>query len=117
MLGVIIFFVAFVIFYILIDSKPDEKVSNLKRDASLVLKQIASNENIYKIVDGNELNISRLGQLKNTDYENLKRYLRINGDFCIYIEDEHGNLILINNSYRGIGSQNINLSGVPCSQK
>lgn len=105
------------IFYFLLSSKPDTKVSRLKQDAGAVVEQIASDEAIYKIVDGYELNASKLGQLKNITYEELKKMLRIEGDFCIYLEDEKGNIVLINNSYMGIGSPNINLNGVPCSQK
>src|SRR3989338_46406 len=116
-LGVIIFFAAFMIFYFLLSSKPDTKVSRLKKDGGAVVEQIASDEAIYKIVDGYELNASKLGQLKNITYEELKKMLRIEGDFCIYLEDEKGNIVLINNSYMGIGSPNINLNGVPCSQK
>lgn len=43
--------------------------------------------------------------------------LRIGNDFCIYLEDENGNIVLINDTYRGVGSSNINVSKTPCSQK
>ena len=116
-LGVIIFMAAFFIFYTLLNANPNTKTSNLKEEASIIVKEIASGDSPLGIVDGNEINISKLGDLKNLSYDELKRRLRIEGDFCIYLEDEKGNLVLINNSYRGIGSPNINLSGTPCSQK
>ena len=116
-LGVIIFFAAFVVFYTLVGSKPEAKVSDLKEEASVVLKQIVSDNKLYKIVDGNELNNSKLSNLKNISYDELKRNMRLQGDFCIYLEDEQGRIVLINSSYVGIGSPNINVSGVPCSQK
>ncbi len=115
-LGVIIFMAAFFIFYALLNANPNTKASNLKEEASIVIKQITS-EGQIRIIDNNEINISKINELKSLSYEELKRRLRIEGDFCIYLEDEKGNLILINNSYRGIGSPNINLSGTPCSQK
>lgn len=111
------FFAAFVIFYALLGSKPEAKVGNLKQDASMVIQQVVSEETPYKVVDGDELNTSRLGHLKNYTYDELKRIFRTEGDFCIYIEDDSGNLVLINDSYRGIGSPNIHINGVPCSQK
>lgn len=117
MLAVLVFFAAFVIFYILVGSKPDTKVSNLRQEASAAVNQISSSDALYKVVDGNELNDSRLEMLKNTDYDELKRIMRTDGDFCIYIEDEQGQIVRIDNSYSGIGSQNINLNEVPCSQK
>jgi hypothetical protein len=116
-LGVVVFMAAFFIFYALLESNPGAKASNLKEEASLVIRQIGSEDTSVSIVEGNEINLSRLNELKNLSYDELKRRLRIGGDFCIYIEDENGNLVLINNSYRGIGSPDINLSGTPCSQK
>lgn len=116
-LGVVIFMAAFFIFYALLNSSPAEKAGNLKKEASTVIKQVAAEDNPIRIVDNNVVNISKLNQLKNMSYDELKRSLRIEGDFCIYMEDDKGNLVIINNSYKGIGSPNINLSGTPCSQK
>jgi hypothetical protein len=81
------------------------------------VRQVASGESNVRIVDNNQVNISKFNELKNLSYDDLKSALRISGDFCIYLEDEKGNIVLINNSYKGIGSPNINLSGTPCSQK
>ena len=116
-LGVIIFIAAFFVFYALLNANPDAKAKNLQEEASLIIKQIASEEAPLRIVDNKEINVSRINELKNISYEELKRKLRSKGDFCIYMEDEKGNLVLINNSYKGIGSPDINLSGTPCSQK
>ncbi|MBI2542522.1 hypothetical protein HYV80_07500 [Candidatus Woesearchaeota archaeon] len=116
-LGVIIFSAAFFIFYSLIDADSGTKAQNLKEEASSVTKQVASQEAPLRVVDKNEINITKLNELKNLSYADLKRRMRVEGDFCIYLEDDEGNLVLINNSYRGIGSPTINLSGTPCSQK
>ena len=116
-LGVIVFMAALFIFYSLLNSNTGAKASNLKEQASLVIRQIGSEESPLSIVEDKEINLSRLNELKNLSYDELKRRLRIEGDFCIYIEDENGNIVLINNSYKGIGSPDINLSGTPCSQK
>lgn len=116
-LGVIIFIGAFFIFYALLNSNPNTKANDLREEASIVIKQVTSEGSLIRVVDGNEINISKLNELKNLSYDELKKRLRIEGDFCIYLEDDKGNLVLINNSYRGIGAQSINLSGTPCSQK
>ena len=109
--------VTFLTIYALVSSNQNSKVSELKEEASIVIKQIDADGSIIKIIDNNEVNQSRLNQLKNLSYDELKRELRINGDFCIYLEDDKGNLVLLNNSYKGIGAPTINLSGTPCSQK
>ena len=116
-LAVIIFMAAFFLFYVLL--KPDQSadVRNLEKEASKVVEEVTAQDALIRIIDSNQINESRLAELKNLSYEELKRRLRVEGDICIYFEDEKGNLILINNSYVGIGSSKINLSNTPCSQK
>ena len=115
--AVVVFIVAFFIFQFSLNTNPNAKAKNLKEEASAVIKQVASDEAIIRVVDNNEINESKLAELKNLDYNELKRNLRIEGDFCLYLEDDSGNIVLINNSYKGIGSPNINLSNTPCSQR
>ena len=116
-LGVIVFVAAFFIFYTLLNADQSTKAANLRQEASNIIRQITSKGEPLRVVDNNNANLSRLNALKNTSYSELKKRLRVEGDFCIYLEDENGNVVLINNSFRGIGSPNINLSGAPCSQK
>ena len=115
-LGSIVFIAAFFAFYALLNAGTAPTVNDLKSDASIVVKEVASQDTPFRIVDNNEVNISRLVDLKNYTYSDLKRKMRIGSDFCIYFENENGDVILINNTYKGIGSPNINLSGTPCSQ-
>ena len=116
-LGIIIFMAAFFLFYSIFNSNPNATASNLKEQASIIIKQTTTEGSAVAIVKNNEINVSKFNDLKNLSYDDLKRMLRVEGDFCIYLEDENGNVVLINNSFRGIGSPKINLSGVPCSQK
>lgn len=116
-IGIIVFMAAFFVLYALLGQNPAAKVSSLKEEASNIIKQLISGGYPLRIVDDNEINISKLNELKNLSYDELKIQLRAEGDFCIYFEDDKGNIVLINNSYKGIGSGSINLSGTPCSQK
>lgn len=116
-LGVAVFIAAFFIFYFLLSPSQASKAGSLKSDASSVIRQVASEEAAEGVVDGEEINVSKLNELKNLSYDELRRRLRVEGDFCIYFEDEQGNIVIINDSYKGIGSPNINISGTPCSQK
>lgn len=116
-IGVIVFMAAFFIIYALINSDKSATTESLKEEALIVIKQVASGSSSLRVIDGNEINQSRLNELKNLSYVELKRQLRIDGDFCIYVEDENGNIVLLNNSYRAIGAPSINISGAPCSQK
>ena len=116
-LGVILFMGAFFIFYAMLNVNPNTKLSSLKEEASTVIKQVASEENQLSIVDNNEINVTKASEVKNISYGDLKARLRAEGDFCIYLEDEKGNVMLINDSYKGIGSPSIVISGTPCSQR
>lgn len=115
--GAIIFIGAFFVFYALLSADPNAKVSKLKDEASLVIKKATTEGSEVAIIDNNELNVYKVNQLKNLSYDELKRRLRIESDFCLYFEDEKGYIVLVNNSYKGIGAPGINLSGTPCSQK
>lgn len=115
-LAVIIFMGTFVIFYVILYQNPNANVSNLKDQASTVIRQISSGDSSIKILNKNDVNVSKINELKNLSYDNLKQMLRVEGDFCIYIEDGTGNVVLINNSYRSVGSSSINISGTPCGQ-
>ncbi len=108
---------AFLLFYALLSGNPEAKITGLREDASTVIKQMSSKDAPLQIMDDNQINISKTGRLKNITYDELKSLLKIESDFCIYFEDENGYTIIINNSYRGIGSSNINISNIPCSQK
>ncbi|HLC49823.1 MAG TPA: hypothetical protein VJI97_00160 [Candidatus Nanoarchaeia archaeon] len=116
-LGFIIFMSAFFIAYTMINSNDDVKVDSLKKQSLTIIKQVTSEDSNLKVVDNNEISDQKLDELKDMDYEDLKRKLRADKDFCIYIEDENGNLVTMNNNYLGIGSPDIDLAGTPCSQR
>ena len=115
-IAVLVFIGAFFVVYALLNSSPEAKTNSLKDEASIIVKKVTSDGSL-KIIDGNEINESKLNELKNLPYDELKRILAIEGDFCIYFEDDKGNLVLIDNSYKGVGSQNIVIGGTPCSQR
>ncbi len=98
-LGALVFIVAFFIVHALSGSNPNEKASSLKQDGSVVIKQVSSQQ--------------ELNDLKGSSYDELKRKFKVEGDFCIYLEDDKGNLIPIGEQ-RGIGSSDITLAGLPC---
>ena len=58
----------------------------------------------------NILETKELDELQGMSYKNLKGYLKVSRDFCIYIEDEKGNVLL------GKGSYKLNGGGLLCQE-
>ena len=52
----------------------------------------------------------KLNEIKNMDYHQLMNFINAKNDFCIYIQDGHGNIILAKGSYK------LNLSSIGCSE-
>ena len=115
-LAVILFMGSFFLFYGLLSEGPEEKAKNLRNDASVVMKQVSSEGVPVNFLYRQQVNASRMNELKNLSYGELKEMFRVEGDFCIYLEDESGYVLIINNNYKGIGSPNINISNTPCNE-
>ena len=67
------------------------------------------------LLEGSELDEESLVELATAeDYDDLKRELGISSDFCIYFEDETGELFRIDENTSGIGSEYALVSGGSC---
>ncbi len=104
MLAFIIFIGTIFVFYSIVSNKQGGKEDELRDDALRVLENL----NITQ-------NISQIEELLTEDYPELKKKLRVKNEFCIYFEDNEGNVIYISEGRPGIGSDKINISDVPCS--
>lgn len=117
MLAVIIFLGTVFFFYAILNTSQGSKADELQDEASKVLTGILSESSDISIIDGNTINATKLEELLG-NYSDIKAKLKIKNDFCIYFEDEDGNIIYVNLSqsknYTGIGSGTINVSSIPC---
>ena len=76
---------------------------------------LTSQQNISGVfITGTKIDDQKLGEALNLSYENMKQLLGIQSDFCIYFEDEKGNVVPIRNKM-GIGSPLVNFSGKSCN--
>lgn len=103
MMAFIIFIGTIFVFYSIISNNQEAKTKELQEDALRVLKNL----NITQ-------NITQIGELLTEDYPELKKKLRVKNDFCIYFEDEEGNIIEISESVTGIGSSDITVGENVC---
>lgn len=53
---------------------------------------------------------NKLKEIRNMDYADFKKSLKAKNDFCVYIEDENGNVILVK------GSGKLNGDGLNCRE-
>jgi len=79
-----------------------------------VLKSVSSEGSDVGIMDGTEMNETKLEQLLGEDYKTIKERIRTEKDFCIFLEDENGDIVYISPGQLGIGSDKIKVSDVPC---
>ncbi len=115
MLGIIIFIGAAFFFYSTFSSKQGSDAEELENDALKVMSRIVSNDPDVSIVTGTEVDIVKLQALLGEDYTQIKEKLRVGSDFCIFLEDEKGNIVYITPGQPGVGSDIIKVSNVPCS--
>lgn len=114
MLAVIIFIGTIFFFYTILNTTQSSKEDELKDDALKVLNELISEDSDIRVVDGSQINITKLEELLGEDYSELKSKLRIKNEFCIFFEDEDGYVIYIDATNTGIGSDIISVSDVPC---
>ncbi len=62
------------------------------------ITEILLDHHSISFVDNGIIDEKKLNEIKGMDYAQFKNYIKAKNDFCIYIEDENGNLILAKGS-------------------
>ena len=114
MLAIVVFITTIFLFFVFLNPTQKSNVGELRDEASIVLKYIESDDSDLGIVDGTIVNETKLQELLGKDYQAIKKSLRIKNDFCIFFEDENGNIIYIDATHTGVGSDTITVSNIPC---
>jgi hypothetical protein len=127
---VVIFLIVFTIFFAVItkNTQKDTKES-LNEEAELLASKLMTEEpnpekKITIVNNGvlSEEDLNALAEKDTENYQKLKEQLGLSGDFCIFFEDDTGNVTYISeftgnpdfNDRYGIGNSNITVSGLPC---
>ncbi|MFH1849198.1 MAG: hypothetical protein ABH879_03335 [archaeon] len=118
-----VFVLAFILFFYVISLEAEtDGFADLKDEGEIVPSRLITqgpqgNQTLAIVVDS-KVDTRRLSEIANKSYDSLKRELGIKGDFCIYFEDEDGNLVNISEitgkDAAGIGSPNATISGLRC---
>jgi len=82
-------------------------------EAEMAMEKLASDNGIG-ILDSNGIADEKVRMLDGMEYDDVKESLGIKNDFCLYFEDEQGNIVQVDHISRGIGYNKIHVSGMPC---
>ena len=100
---VIIIFIIF--FAVMLQKTGFEQQSEAEKITAMIL-----DEHDISFANDGIIDENKLREIQNMDYDDFKNSLKVNKDFCVYIEDENGNLILAK------GSSRFNEDGIYCSE-
>lgn len=117
--GVIIFMLIIAIFYALLSSKAEPTLENLEEDSRAVVSKISAQDaKSFGIIEGGVVDQAKFDELCSKTYDEVKAELGIESDFCIYLEDQNGNIIPCGPNKAGIGNaEDIVIGeGVVCGQ-
>ena len=86
---------------------------NLKKPSGTEAEKITEmilDDHAISFVNNGIINEGKLKEIQNMDYDDFRKSLKAKNDFCIYIEDENGNIILAK------GSSKLNGDGLNCRE-
>lgn len=96
----------------------EPEIQSLEQRAQTIDVQLAASvAGCEAILNDAQVNDEAILCLTQADYNSLREELDVQGDFCIHLEDENGNVVPITNSSfskLSIGSNEIKVGGVPC---
>lgn len=106
-----VFFGIFVAFFVLLQGDDEQDLDDVKKEAEYIAEQLKKSD---AFVEG-ELTQSGMESFATLNYSSWKISWGVRNDFCIYLQNEEGNLIPINGTVYGVGSSDIEIGGASCS--
>lgn len=100
-------FAAFYGFLAYMVAEPEDKV--LVRQGQQVVSALDTEGSPANVIDAQELNVTKLEDLTGKDYDTLRAELGLRDNFCLYIEDDEGNLVQMSDAKLSQGSQKATL--------
>jgi hypothetical protein len=114
-LAVVIFILTTITFLSFSNSDEGRKLSVVQSESHYLIEHAKTENSPLQIVVNQEVSQQKLQQFASADYQELKKLAGVKNDFCIYFEDEEGNVVPIEGN-KGIGASTINVSGTPCTE-
>lgn len=85
------------------------KIKPAEMEAEKITEMILDGHSI-SFANNGIIDEGKLKEIQNMEYRDFKKSLNAKNDFCIYLEDENGNIILAK------GSSKLNDNGLYCSE-
>lgn len=124
-IGVIVFVMVIAVFYAILNTETESDFKKVQEDAQVAVAKISmSGESSTKInlIKEGVIDKNTYDELCEETYDEVRTLLAIESEFCIYLEDFDGSMILCENGRAGIGNEKdfllSNISGIPiyCGQ-
>lgn len=101
---VLVFIVVVIVMIVSVYDQNKSKTFEAEKITSLLL-----DEHVFSIANNGVVDKNKLQEIQSMDYEEFKNNLNAKKDFCVYIEDENGGIILAK------GSSKLDAE-VPCNE-
>lgn len=125
-IATLIFLVGAAVVISLLTGQQREDASSLRVESEVIATRLVQ-ETALDVAPDNQLNMAVLYALASasaTDYDAARDDLGAQSEFCIYLQDEEGNIVFIRDpenptqAYAGVGSGsgevNLTAQGIPC---
>ncbi len=115
--AVAIFVIVMTLFYSLLVREPKADINNLQREGKYISERLylGSGGGNCSFIDGKYVDGQKLANCFHTNPEDFRKENNIKGKFCIYITDQKGKIITVDNR-TGFGFPDLTVSGVPCGK-
>jgi len=120
-LAFVIFVLIIAIFYTVLSRDTEQRPEKIQLEAKTISNNLDSatgQNSSLSIIDSGKIDSYKLTQLYSDDYLAIKNKFGIKGDFCIYIVDQHDNIIAVETPAGqkiGFGNGNLTINGVKCN--
>ena len=116
-LGVVVFLLIITIFYTFGNKDKGTKTEQLQQEGEQIAAKLDTETGAqgYPVIKNGVIDDNQIVKLYNTTYDQMLSDLELSGKFCIFIEDQDGKVIVLDNK-TGAGNTELTVAGTSCGQ-